>query len=57
MNASALAELTTRFGPMIIARRFTDASGRWPELRAELVALCDHDEPMEYLRSLGRKSH
>ena len=51
----ALTELTTKFGPMIMARQFTEASGRWPELRAELVALYDHDEPMEYLRILGGK--
>ncbi|MDP9346128.1 MAG: hypothetical protein M3P44_10455 [Actinomycetota bacterium] len=53
---AALEFFATKFGPMIMARQFTEASGRWPELRAELAALYDRDEPMEYLEILGRKS-
>jgi hypothetical protein len=33
----------------------TETSGRWPELRAELAALYDRDEPLEYLVTIGRK--
>jgi SAM-dependent methyltransferase len=51
---AALEFFTTTFGPMIAARQFTEASGRWPELRAELGTLFDRDEPAEYLRILGR---
>jgi hypothetical protein len=40
---------------MTMARQITEASGRWPELRAELAALYDRDEPLEYLMILGRK--
>jgi SAM-dependent methyltransferase len=53
---AALEFVATKFGPMIMARQFTEASGRWPELRAELAALYDRDEPMEYLLVLGRKA-
>jgi hypothetical protein len=31
------------------------ASGRWPELRAQLADLYERDEPLEYLVTLGRK--
>jgi SAM-dependent methyltransferase len=47
--------LTTKFGPMIMTRQLAEASGRWPELRSELVALSERDEPMEYLVTIGQK--
>jgi len=45
----------TKFGPMMMARQLTEASGRWPELRAQLADLYERDEPLEYLVTLGRK--
>jgi SAM-dependent methyltransferase len=53
---AAIEFLATKFGPMLMARQLTEASGRWPELRAELAALYERDEPLEYLVILGRKS-
>ncbi len=53
---AALEFLTAKFGPMLMARQLTEAAGRWPELRADLAALYDRNEPMEYLVILGRKS-
>jgi SAM-dependent methyltransferase len=47
---------TTKFGPMIMARRLAEESGRWPELRAELVAFHERAEPAEYLVVVGRKA-
>jgi SAM-dependent methyltransferase len=52
---AALEFLATKFGPMIMVRQVAEASGRWPDLRAELGALYARDEPMEYLVTLGRK--
>jgi SAM-dependent methyltransferase len=52
---AALEFLSTKFGPMIMARQLAETSGRWPDLRAELEALYARDEPMEYLLTLGRK--
>ena len=40
---------------MMMARELAEASDRWPQLRAELVDLYEHDEPMEYLLTVGRK--
>jgi hypothetical protein len=51
----AIDFLASRFGPMMMARQLTESSGRWEELRAELVELFERDEPMEYLVTLGRK--
>jgi SAM-dependent methyltransferase len=52
---AAIEFLATKFGPMTMARQITEASGRWPELRAELATLYERDEPLEYLMILGRK--
>jgi hypothetical protein len=51
----ALEFLTTKFGPMMMVRDYAEASGRWPALRAEIAALYERDEPLEYLVTLGRK--
>jgi hypothetical protein len=40
---------------MIMTRQLAEASGRWPELRSELVALSERREPMEYLVTIGLK--
>lgn len=55
---SAEAEIeymSTTFGPMIMARQVTEASGRWPELRAELMELYDREDPLEYLLTLATR--
>ena len=51
----AIEFITTKFGPMIMAKQITETSGRWPELRAQLAELYERDEPMEYLVTVGRK--
>ena len=51
----AIEFISTKFGPMIMARQLTEASGRWDDLRAELAELYERDEPLEYLVTLGRK--
>jgi len=51
----AIEFTTTKFGPMIMARQLTEAAGRWPELRGELVELFERDDPLEYLVVVGRK--
>ena len=51
----AIEFITTKFGPMIMAKQLTETSGRWPELRAGLAELYERDEPMEYLVTVGRK--
>ena len=48
--------MTAKFGPVIMARQLTEASGQWDELRAELIALLERDEPAEYLVTIGRKT-
>ena len=53
---AALEFFTTKLGPLMMARQLTEASGRWPELRADLAALYERDEPVEYLVVLGRKA-
>jgi hypothetical protein len=40
---------------MMMARQLAEASGRWPDLRADLAALYDRDESLEYLMTRGRK--
>jgi SAM-dependent methyltransferase len=52
---AAIEFMTTKFGPMMMAHQLTEASGRWPELRAELTALYEREEPLEYLVTVGRK--
>ena len=48
--------MTAKFGPVIMARQLTEASGRWDDLRAELIALIERNEPAEYLVTVGRKA-
>jgi SAM-dependent methyltransferase len=52
----AIEFISTKFGPMIMVRQMTEASGRWPELRDQLSTLFAHEEPTEYLITLGRKA-
>ena len=47
---------TTRFGPMIMARRLLEPQGRWDALLADVRDLLEHAEPAEYLVTTGRKS-
>lgn len=47
---------TTKFGPMMSARRLAEAQGRWPEEREEIAAFLEDDHPAEYLMTLGRKA-
>jgi SAM-dependent methyltransferase len=47
--------MTSKFGPLLMARQMTEASGRWAELHAELAAFTERAEPGEYLVVLGRK--
>jgi SAM-dependent methyltransferase len=53
---AALEFTTTKFGPLIMARQFTESTGRWPELRAALVTMFERNDPQEYLVTLGRKT-
>jgi len=52
----AIEYMSTRFGPMIMAREMLTAAGRWDDLRADLTELYERDEPMEYLVTLGVKA-
>ncbi len=45
----AIAFFTTRFGPLIEARRLSEQAGTWPQLRADLAAFVQRSEPAEYL--------
>jgi SAM-dependent methyltransferase len=51
----AIEFMVTKFGPLMMARRLTEADGRWPQLRAELVEQWERNEPGEYLVVTGRK--
>ncbi|HVN62383.1 MAG TPA: class I SAM-dependent methyltransferase [Gaiellaceae bacterium] len=51
----AIEFMATKFGPMIMARQLAETTGRWHELRSELVELYEREEPLEYLVTLGRK--
>jgi hypothetical protein len=51
----AIDFISTKFGPLIMVRQLTEASGRWPELRDQLATLFERQEPTEYLITLGRK--
>jgi len=51
----AIEFMTTKFGPLMMARKLNEASGRWTELRATLAELYEHEEPMEYLIVTGRR--
>jgi SAM-dependent methyltransferase len=56
-STDAAIEFTTaKFGPLIMARQCTEASGRWPELRATLATLYERDDPQEYLVTVGQKA-
>jgi ubiquinone/menaquinone biosynthesis C-methylase UbiE len=46
---------TTKFGPLVMARKFLEPQGRWPALLADLAKLLEHPEPSEYLVIEGRK--
>jgi len=46
---------TTKFGPLIMARKFLEPQGRWSALLADLARLMEKQEPSEYLVILGRK--
>jgi ubiquinone/menaquinone biosynthesis C-methylase UbiE len=52
----AIEYLSTRFGPMIMAREMLTSAGRWDELHTALIELYERDEPLEYLVTLGRKA-
>jgi len=45
-----------RFGPLAVARKLTEADGRWPGLRAELLRLHEGLVASEYLLALGRRT-
>jgi SAM-dependent methyltransferase len=44
-----------RFGPLVMARRLTEANGRWPALHAELLPLHEFHTAVDYLVAVGRK--
>ncbi len=46
---------TTKFGPLIMARKFLEPQGRWPALLADLAKLMEHQEASEYLIIVGHK--
>jgi ubiquinone/menaquinone biosynthesis C-methylase UbiE len=51
-----LAWTTSRFGPLIMARRALEPQGRWPAVLADLRRLLeDKSTPAEYLVTVGRK--
>ena len=46
---------TSKFGPLIMSRKFLEPQGRWPALLADLARQMEQREPSEYLVILGRK--
>jgi ubiquinone/menaquinone biosynthesis C-methylase UbiE len=52
---AAIEFITTKFGPLIMARQFTEASGGWAQLREALAIQYENDVPQEYLVTIGRK--
>jgi SAM-dependent methyltransferase len=46
---------TTKFGPLVMARKVLEPQGRWPALLADLRRLLEQQEPSEYLIIRGRK--
>jgi SAM-dependent methyltransferase len=46
---------TTKFGPLVLARRLVEPQGRWPELLADLRRLLAETTPAEYLVIMGAK--
>ncbi|MDO8632297.1 MAG: class I SAM-dependent methyltransferase [Phycisphaerales bacterium] len=55
-SEDALEYWTTKFGPLVMAKRLTESDGRWPELREKLMEYYDRDAPPEYLVILGQKT-
>jgi SAM-dependent methyltransferase len=56
-SPEAQVEFTTsKFGPLMMARQLTEASGRWTELRGALLEQAELGEPAEYLVVIGRKA-
>jgi hypothetical protein len=53
--AAAVEFIITKFGPLMMARQMTEATGRWDELYADLLAMAEREDPAEYLVVLGRK--
>jgi SAM-dependent methyltransferase len=53
--AAAVEFFTTKFGPLMMARDLSQASGRWPELHEALLDFHGRAERSEYLVILGRK--
>jgi SAM-dependent methyltransferase len=51
----AIEFMTTKFGPLIMARQMTEASGRWEELSGVLGELYGRHTDFEYLVTIGRK--
>jgi SAM-dependent methyltransferase len=47
--------VTTKFGPLIMARKFLEPQGRWSALLDDLARLLERPEPSEYLVALGTK--
>jgi SAM-dependent methyltransferase len=47
---------TTKFGPMLMARRLLEPEGRWDALLQDLRTLFEDSEPAEYLVTVGRKA-
>ena len=50
-----LGFMTTKFGPLIMARRALEPQGQWSALLADLRRLLDNQQPGEYLVTTGRK--
>ena len=46
---------TSKFGPLILARRMLEPQGRWPELVDDLRRLLANPRPAEYLVTTGAK--
>jgi SAM-dependent methyltransferase len=51
----AIEFMTTKFGPLMMARQITEASGRWGELHAVLGELYGRETEFEYLVAIGQK--
>jgi ubiquinone/menaquinone biosynthesis C-methylase UbiE len=51
----AIEFMSSKFGPMIMAREMLEASGRWDALRSDLVLLYERSDPLDYLVVTGRK--
>jgi SAM-dependent methyltransferase len=47
---------TTKFGPMLMARRLLEPEGRWDALVGDLRGLLEDSAPGEYLVTVGRKA-